>query len=174
MLRHFETVLGLFPFSSLAARGPELRIYAVEHIEPPQLEADFPPRTDPADVIAAAAEFTLDDCVCEVDTAWDLWQFAGDWKLAPASVTLAFFGPMFDNELGDHIRIDFGLDALYLPDPNIEGSLRMSQSNLKSLVTLSHQIEEALKLERRQLWSDSGENPAQAIALALGLAELEN
>ncbi len=79
-------------------------------MEPPQAARSAISRRAPilADVIAAAAEFTLDDCVCEVDTAWDLWQFAGDWKLAPASVTLAFFGPMFDNELGDHIRIDFG------------------------------------------------------------------
>lgn len=171
MLRHFETMLGLFPFSNLAARGPELRVYALEHIEPPQIEHDFPLRADPGEMIATAAEFTLDDCVCEIDAAWDLWQFDGDWKLAPAAVTLACFGPLFDNDIGDHLRIDFGTDARYLPDPHIEGSLRMSQSNLKSLVTLTHQMEHSLKLERRQLWSDSGENPAEAIAQALALAE---
>lgn len=70
--------------------------------------------------------------------------------------------------MGDHLRIDFGTDARYLPDPHIEGSVRMSQSNLKSLVTLTHQIEQAFKLNRRQLWSDSGENPAEAIAQSLG------
>jgi len=167
MLRHYETLLRLFPFSNLGARGPQLRIYALEHIEPPQLERDFAPRTDPEQIVSAAGEFTLDDCVCEVDTAWDLWQFDGDWKLAPAAVTLACFGPFFDNDLVDHLRIDFGTDARYLPNPHIEGSVRMSQSNLKSLVTLTHQIEQALKLERRQLWSDSGENPAEAIAQSL-------
>jgi hypothetical protein len=167
MLRHLETLLDLFPFSNLAARGPTLRIYALEHTEPPQLERDFPPRVDPADLISIAGEFSLEDCVVEVDAAWDLWQFDREWKLAPAAVTLSCFGPQFDNEVGDHLRIDFGPDARYLPDPGIEGSVRLSESNLKSLVTLTRQIEGAFKLERRRVWSDSGENPAELIAQSL-------
>ena len=37
---------------------------------------------------------------CEIEAAWELWQFGSDWKLAPAAVTLACFGPAFDNHIG--------------------------------------------------------------------------
>jgi hypothetical protein len=167
MLRHFQKLLELFPFSKLAQRGPEVRVYAIEHVEPAQLEKDFPPGADPRAMLEAAREFTHEDCVCEIDAAWDLWQFDGDWKLAPAPVMLACFGPVFENEISDHLRLDFGLESRYLPDPRIEGSLRMSQSNLKSLVHFVHEVERALPLERRQLWSESGENPAESITKAL-------
>src|SRR5947209_3610345 len=102
MLRHFEKLLGVFPFSKLAARGPVLRIYAIEPLEPPQLEREFAPGVDPAAIIQSAREFAHDDCTVEVDTAWDLWQYGDDWRLAPALVTLACFGPEFQNETGDH------------------------------------------------------------------------
>jgi hypothetical protein len=167
MLRHFEKVLGVFPFSKLAARGPELRIYAIEYLEPPQLERDFPLGAELPELIAAAREFMQDDCVSEIDAAWDLFQFDGDWKLAPAVVTLECFGPLFENEIGDHVRLDFGHDARYLPDARIEGGIKMGELNLKSLVHLVREIERVLPLERRQLWSESGENPAELIAQAL-------
>ena len=171
LLRQFARMLELFPFSRLAPLGPELRVYAIEYAEPPQFERDFPVFQDLgetiADVLAAAREFMQEDCACEIDAAWDLWQFDRDWQLAPASVTLMCFGPEFDNEAGDHLRIEFGPDSRYLPDPDIEGSARMSQSNLKSLVHLVHEIEITLDLERRQLWSESGENPVDLILQAL-------
>jgi len=167
LLRHFEKMLELFPFSRLAARGPDLRIYAIEHVEPPQFEREFPPVPDPADMISSAREFMHDDCVCETDAAWDLFQYDGEWKLAPAAVTLSCFGPQFENETGDHLRIDFGNDARFLPDARIEGGIKMGESNLKSLVHLIHEIERILPLERRQLWSESGESPAERITKAL-------
>lgn len=127
--------------------------------------------TDPSVVVEAAREFTHDDCACEVDAAWDLWQFDDDWKLAPAAVTLGCFGPAFDpafdNDIADNLRIEFGLDSRFLPNPKIEGGLRMGQSNLQSLVHLVQDIESHMDLERRQLWSESGQSPADAIAEAL-------
>jgi len=105
--------------------------------------------------------------MCEVDAAWDLWRFDGDWKLAPAAVTLACFAPEFDNEVGDQLRIEFGPDSQFLPDPEIEGSVRLGESNLKSMVHLVHEIESKLDLERRLLWSESGENPIESILQAL-------
>lgn len=167
MLRHFEKMLGLFPFSKLAARGPALRVYAIEHAEPSLFEREFPHAAEPPEMIEAATEFMHDDCACELDAAWDLWQFDGDWKLAPAAVTLACFGPAFDNHIADHLRIEFGLDSRFLPNPKVEGGLRMGQSNLKSLVHLVHEIESRMDLDRRQLWSESGQSPADAIAEAL-------
>jgi hypothetical protein len=173
MLRHFETMLSLFPFSKLARRGVLLRIYAVEHAEPALTEREFEPGTTPAEIVAAAGEFTHSDCSVEVETEWDLWQH-GDkgWELRPAPVQLMCFGPDFDNENGDHLRAELGLDALYLPQKGVEGSLRLSQSNLKSLLHLVQEIERAVPLERRQLWSESGVNfPA---LLAETLARMES
>ncbi|HTS76064.1 MAG TPA: hypothetical protein VMG40_07665 [Bryobacteraceae bacterium] len=167
MLRHFERLLGLFPFSKLAQRGPEVRVYAIEYAEPAQIEKDFAPGADPRLLVDTAREFMHDDCLCEVDAAWDLWQFDPEWKLAPASVVLSCFGERFENEIGDHLRVDFGVESRFVPDPGIEGSVRMSQSNLKSLVHLVHEVERALPLDRRQLWSESGESPAEMITKAL-------
>jgi hypothetical protein len=171
LLRQFAKMLGTFPFSLLAARGPSVRIQAIERAEPPLIERDLPVSPDRGEtideILAAAREFMQQDSMCEVDAAWDLWQFAGDWKLSPAGVTLACFGPDFENEIGDHLRIEFGPDSHFLPDPEILGSLRMGQSNLKSLLHLVHQLEGALDLERRLLWSESGENPMDLIAQAL-------
>ncbi|HLH40897.1 MAG TPA: hypothetical protein VKX39_17230 [Bryobacteraceae bacterium] len=168
-LRYFENILGIFPFSKLAARGPALRIYALEHSEPPQFEREFSPGADPAALAEAAGEFMQDDSLAEVDTAWDLFQYEGDWKLAPAGVMISCFGPAFENEIGDQLRIDFGNDSRYLPDPRIEGGIKMGESNLKSLVHLIHEIERIVPLERRQLWSESGESPAETILKAISL-----
>jgi hypothetical protein len=167
MLRHFEKMLSLFPFSKLALRGPALSVYAIEHSEPPLFEREFAPGVDPAAMTEAAREFMHDDCASEFDAAWDLWQFDSDWKLAPAGVTLACFGPAFENDIADHLRIEFGLDSRFVPAPQIEGGLRMGQSNLKSLVHLVRDIESRMDLDRRQLWSESGQSPADVIAEAL-------
>lgn len=143
------------------------RVYALEPVEPAQIERDFPPGVDPRILVETVREFMHDDCLSEVDTAWDLWQYDNEWKLTPTKVVLSCFAPLFDNDVGDHLRVDFGLETCFLPDPAVEGGIRMGQSNLKSLVHFVHEIERALPLERRQLWSESGENPADSITKAL-------
>ncbi len=167
-LRHFAKMAERFPFSILAKRGPVLRVYAIAHSEPPLIEREFLPGAEAADILEAAREFMQADCACEIETFWDLWQYDDDWKLLPAPVTLACFGPAFENEHGDHLRIEFGLDALFLPMPHIEGGLRMGESNLKSLLHLVGDLERALDLERRQVWSESGANFAEVLKQALG------
>lgn len=161
-------MLERFPFSKLAKRGPLLRVYALANSEPPLLEREFLPDADPDAILDAANEFTHSDCACEIEAFWDLWQHDGEWKLQPAAVTLACFGPAFENEHGDHLRIEFGRDALFLPMPEIEGGLRMGQSNLKSLLHLVGDLERELDLERRQLWSESGANFAEVLKQVLG------
>jgi len=168
MLQHFEKMLGIFPFSKLSPRGPVLRVYAIEHTEPPLFERAFPPLADPGLLIAAATEFAHDDCAIQVDGSWDLWQHERDWKLEPAPVVLCCFGPAFDNEEGDHLRIEFGVDSRFLPQPGIEGSLRMVQSNVRSLLHLVGEIDGNLDLERRQLWSESGVNFSEVLAQSVG------
>jgi len=167
MLRHFGKLLGLFPFSKLSDRGPVLRIYGIEYAEPPLIERAFPNDADPAEIVEAAREFAHEDCAVQVDGCWDLWQFDGEWKLAPAAVTLLCFGPVFDQDSDDHLRIDFGTDARFLPQPGIEGSLRPVQSNIRSLLHLVGEIDKTLALERRQLSSESGANFAEVLMQAL-------
>jgi hypothetical protein len=165
MLRHFQRVLNVFPVSKLAKRGPVLRIYAVEAIEPPLIEQEFPPAAKAGALIEAASELTHEDCCVEVDTYWDLWQYAdGDWKLAPAAIRLLCAGPGFESENGDHLRIEFGTDARFLPIEGVENSLRMGRSNLRSLLHLVSDIERAVPVERRQIWSESGANFAELLA----------
>jgi hypothetical protein len=168
MLRHFGNMVEQFPFSKLARRGPVLRVYVVDHAEPPVVEREFEPGTGAAGMTAVAREFVKPDCAVEIDAAWDLWQYDGDWKLRPAAVTLACFGPAFESGGAAQLKIDFGLDSLFLPNPGIEGSLRTSQSNLRSLLHLVAEIEKRMPLETRQLWSESGANFAEILTETLG------
>ncbi len=168
MLQQFGKLLGAFPFSKLAKRGPVMRIYGIELVEPPLFEREFPVGTEVDVMVEAMREFLRADCACEIDTFWDLWQYDGEWKLRPAPLTLACYGPEFESEHGDHLRIEFGLDALFLPIAGIEGSLRMGQSNLRSLLHLVKDLEEALDMESRQVWSESGANFAEVLRMALG------
>ena len=168
MLKQFGKMLAKFPFSKLAKRGPVVRVYAVEHTEPPLMERELPLDADAAGMIDAAREFMEADCCCEIDAYWDLWDFEGDWKLRPVAITLCCYGPDFQNEHGDHLRIDFGPDARFLPMPHAEGGLRMGQSNLKSLLHLVGELEQTLDMETRQVWSESGANFAEVLQQALG------
>ena len=85
-----------------------------------------------------------------------------------ARITLSCFGKSFDNEQEDQLRIEFGTDTQFLPAPHVEGGLRMGQSNLKSLLHLTSELEQALAVEKRSLWSESGENFAAVLKQALG------
>jgi hypothetical protein len=169
MLRHFGRMLSLFPFSKLAKRGPIVRLYAVEHVEPSLFEQEFALATEPKTLLDSIREFSPDDCAIEIDAFWDLWDHNGEeWKLSPISVTLAAFGPHFDNELQDNLRIEFGLDSRFLPSPGLEGALRIGQSNIRSLLHLVEEIDRVLKPERRILWSESGANFADVLRHTLG------
>jgi hypothetical protein len=114
-----------------------------------------------------------DDCAVELEAEWDLWQRSETgWSLAPARVLLCCYGPDFENDEGDHLRIELGLDALYLPQTEVKGSLRTAQSNLRSLLHLVNEMEQTLPLERRLLWSESGANFAELVAETLGQVEV--
>lgn len=166
-LQQFGKLLGVFPFSKLAKRGPVLRIYAIQLVEPPIFEREFPVGTEVDVIVEAMREFLHEDCACEIDTFWDLWQFDSEWKLRPAPLTVACYGPRFESDHGDHLRIEFGLDAMFLPMPGIEGSLRMGQSNLRSLLHLVRDLERVLDIESRQVWSESGANFVEVLRTAL-------
>ena len=166
-LRQFDKMLTAFPYSKLARRGPVLRIYAIDHAEPPLMEREFPVGADVSALQSDVREFMRADCAAEVDTFWDLWTFDEDWKLRPVRVTLICFGPEFEHDQDDHLRIEFGPDARFLPVPGLEGSLRMGQSNLKSLIKLTSDLGRSLDVESRQVWSESGANFAEVLKQAV-------
>jgi hypothetical protein len=169
-LKYFEKLLRLFPFSQRTEQGQStVSVQAVSATEPPLLENPMNGPIDVNEVLAVIADFHGDDIAYSVESWWDLWQFDRDWKLAPARVELACFGPEFDNgterEVGEQedLRIDFGVDSHYLPMPEILGSSRMTESNIKSMLRLVHELDSVLPVAKRKLETESGENFADRL-----------
>ncbi len=167
MLRHYEKVLQLFPFSNLRKGDSQLRAYAVAFTEPTLLDVPVAAPVDPASIVVGAREFQNPDICFELETAWDLWKWDEDWKLAPSRVAISCFGPEFENEIGENLRIDFGLDEQFLPGPGGAEGVRMVSGNVKSLLRLVHDLDDRLRVERRQLWSESGVNFAERLQATL-------
>lgn len=167
MLRHFGRMLGAFPFSRLRPGIAALRIYAIEEVEPPLLEQAFAGDADVETVLRIAGEFENPDCAYMVEGWWELWRFQAEWKLAPSPVTLFCFGPQFENDAGDHLRIELGVDSQFLPQPSLPQGARRAQSNLQSVVRLARELESSMPLESRRIWCESGENFADRVGTVL-------
>lgn len=122
---------------------------------------------DPSDAIANLQEYEGEDIAYRIESWWDLWQFdTGEAKLGPARVALACFGPEFDNGSAsgqEDLRMDFGVDSKFLPQPDIAGSATFIESNIKSLLRLVHEVESALPVAKRLLETESGENFADRL-----------
>jgi hypothetical protein len=193
MLRNYEKLLRLFPFSLLAQQATTFKIMAVDPSEPVVAEIPYSPPVPIDAVLAVAKDFQNADASYRLETWWDLWQFDVEWKLAPARVALCCFGPEFnqspsglerapdsqpssvisfpnpneDAAIGCALEIEFGIDANFLPQPDLPDSPRMIESNIKSLLKLVHDLDDALPVETRRLWSESGENFAEKLHQAL-------
>jgi hypothetical protein len=193
MLRNYEKLLRLFPFSLLAQQATTFKIMAVDPSEPVVAEIPYSPPAPIDAVLAVAKDFQNADASYRLETWWDLWQFDMEWKLAPARVALCCFGPEFnqspsglerapdaqpasvisfpnpneDAAIGCALEIEFGIDANFLPQPDLPDSPRMIESNIKSLLKLVHDLDDALPVETRRLWSESGENFAEKLHQAL-------
>jgi hypothetical protein len=172
-VRHFETLLRLFPFSQRDQPQSTVSVQAVAETEPPLLESPMNGPIDASEVLDALKEYSGDDIAYSVESWWDLWQYDGDWKLGPARVELACFGPAFDNgterSAGEQedLRIDFGIDSHYLPRPELTGSGRLTESNIKSMLRLVHELDSALPVAKRKLETESGENFAERLQQVL-------
>src|ERR1700683_2850112 len=103
MLRNYEKLLRLFPFSRLGQQPSTFKIMAVDVSEPVVAEIPYPPPVPIDDVLAVAKDFQNADACYRLETWWDLWQYTseqntsekntseqirGEWKLAPARVAL--------------------------------------------------------------------------------------
>ncbi len=168
-LRQFERLLRLFPFSQRPQPQSVLSIHGVASTEPALLERPVNGPVDPSEIIHALEEYAGDDVAYRLESWWDLWQFDGDWKLAPARVALSCFGSEFDNGTGrppkkqEDLRIDFGVDSHFLPQPDIPGSAKLIESNIKSLLRVVHELDATLPVAKRKLETESGENFAERL-----------
>ena len=169
-LKHFEKLLRLFPFSQRQQGQTTVSVQAVDTTEPPLLERPMNGPIDVEDVLETLHDYTGDDVAQRVESFWDLWQYIDEtWVLAPARVALICQGPEFDNNTDqavadqEQLRIEFGVDINYLPMPDIPGSGRMTESNLRSLLRLVHELDSTLPVQKRKLETESGENFAERL-----------
>jgi len=167
MLKHYEKLLRIFPFSRLARQPSTFKVIAVDYNEPAVLEVPLPAPVQLDQVMSAAKDFAHADSCYRLETWWDLWQFETEWKLTPSRVALCCFGPAFQHENDGDLGIDFGIDANFLPRPDVQGSARIVQSNIKSLLKLVHDGDDGLPVETRRLWTESGEDFSEKLHQAL-------
>ncbi len=167
MLRHYEKMLRLFPFSRLALGASVFKVIPIAYSEPTRIEQSLIMPDALGDLLASAKEFLDADSCYRLETSWDLWQYDdAQWKLAPSRVALSCFGPQFE-DAEEMLQIEFGIDALFLPQPGLPNYLKMAQSNIKSLLKLVHDQDNTLNVDRRRLWSETGENFSERLQEAL-------
>ena len=171
MLRHFATMLRKFPVSRLRP-AMELHVYDTEFVEPSIFTGSYDDLNHFDQMIDDAKLNRSDRYGYELIAAWDLWQWdEKEWKIAPARVSLECFGTRFERERGEDLRIEFGVEDQFLPQLHVPGnSLPMVQSNIRSLLQLTRELDAVLLLEKRQLWSESGENFADRLQATLTMA----
>jgi hypothetical protein len=169
MLRHWERLLRVFPFSKLAKSSNLFRVQAVSFNEPALYETSFADPLDLDAVLEVAREFMGSDCAAQLEGKWDIWQFVDkEWKLTPTRVVFTCFAREFEGaEEDEHLRVEFGPDAQFIPDPDLPNSLFMAQSNIRSLLHFVHEADSALSAESRRLWTETGENFAERLQAAL-------
>jgi hypothetical protein len=106
-----------------------------------------------------AQQFHHADTAIQIEANWDLWRWERDWSLAPSRMGIELFGREFDSDQGEDLRIDAGEETLFLPPASEPtGTIRPVESNIRSLIHLNQDLERALPVDRRLLWSESGES----------------
>lgn len=163
----FEKLVRTLPISRLAQAASTLRILAVSFSEPPVAEQEVELHAPPEVLAELAGEFYNPDSCFQLDTWWDLWTMEGDWRLAPARITVMSFAEEFDRPDGEDLRIEFGLESQFLPPPGDPRAARIIQSNITSLLRFVQELEQNLPVARRMLVSESGENFAAQLQRAL-------
>lgn len=162
---YLRKALSVFPYSALSPKSV-LRIYALSLHEAPIFEEFIEGVPDPQAVAQQAQEFLHEDCAFQLETLWDLYQWNGEWELKPSRVLIEVYASEFEGAAGEHVRVDLGPQELYLPQPQSDQLLPV-QSNIRSVLRLTQDLEEELSSERRLLWSDEEENFAQRLGALL-------
>jgi hypothetical protein len=180
MLDRFRILLDAFPSSKVRPRVRTFRIYPLSWNEHPVLEEDFAEEgAETSYVLSLASEFFHGDYAYEASVFWDLWVFQknggpGAWKQTPAPVSLLCLGPDFEEGSREHghLEVDFGFDTPFranqgLPDAESRALARdyreRLQENIRKLLAFVHELNQRMPLERKLLWTESGENFADTI-----------
>ncbi len=132
----------------------------------------------PALAVPEAMEHLHEDFAYEFELDWELWQpeaaSALDpiWRLQPAPVRVAGFGPAFDEqsyETNGQVRVAFGLDTPFLQEEVELDRLAADKvrENIARLVALVRAIEKNCGISSRLLWSESGESLAEKLIARL-------
>ena len=172
-LQHFEKMLRLFPFSQREQPESVLSIQGIDTTEPPLLERALNGPLEVDALMAAFRDYEGEDVAYTVESWWDLWQFDEDWHLQPVRVALSCFGPAFDNgtereaTAQEDLCIDFGPDSHFLPQEEAPETMKLIESNIKSLLRLVHELDLSLPVEKRRLETESGENFADRLQAVL-------
>ena len=137
---------------------------AISTQEPVLFEETFASSEDLPQLVESLRGWTTPDLSVEVSAAWDLLRpTAEGWKLQPSRVTVIRYGPDFEREYGEDCRIEFGHDALFLPEDEAPGSFPFVEKNIRSLLKLVRDIDQQIPVEKRLLWSDWGAHFTQRL-----------
>jgi hypothetical protein len=152
----------------------------------PQNPGEPDPAHDVARTVALASEFLHDDYAYEAELNWDVWVpdeggMLDQWQRQPQPVSIACLGPGFESdetEEHSHLLINFGRDHVLIPpqeDPELLHEALQGiagncyQENIGQLLSYIRLLEAKLPVERRLLWSSSGEDLAANIRAAFGV-----
>ena len=212
-------LIGVLRQFALVAGNPEAKrisaaaAYPISFNEAPTFQRLYvnDERTAPSDdslienAVAEVTELLHEDTAYELEARWSLWtpELPGDshlglaplWKEQLHTVRFLGFGPEFDDatfEQNGHIRIDFGLDTPWVPepldpdealddtpeshlndedDPNDESLSQLArqriQQNVEKLLAFTLSVEKHCGISSRLLWTESGEPLAEKLIARL-------
>ncbi len=163
----FADLMGAFPFSRLSTAGL-LTVHAISFQEAPldELALDA---IDLSAIDRRLQEHGGPDVAFELEASWDLLvPQDNDYKLTPTRVKLLAFGREFDRDPDDDLRIEFGPETPFLPKPNGSGGYKAAEANLRSLLKLVRDVEAAVPVRKKLLWTDSGGDFAARVAKLSG------
>ncbi|HEY0307017.1 MAG TPA: hypothetical protein VGB94_02550 [Acidobacteriaceae bacterium] len=137
-------------------------------------KADVGTESFAENAVPEATERLDDDTAYEFEVRWPLWTPENGegldivWKEVPSLVRVIGYGPEFDDaayESNGHIRIDFGLDSLFLlEDIELDPiATQRVQQNVEKLVAFTLSVEKHCGISSRLLWTESGESIAQKL-----------
>lgn len=162
--RRYQKLIETFPFSLLSP-NIVFTVRAVSNREAALAEDSFVGATAFRQVEESVESWNALDTSFELEGSWDLLQPVGaEWKLQASKAILIGYGQDFEREHGEDLRIEFGNEDIFLPAPDSPTSFRYVQDNIKSLLKLVKDLEAALPVQKRLLWSESGTNFAERLA----------
>lgn len=173
MLTYWRRAIEVFPCSPEAPGVRAFAVYPLDWNQTPTMEDHFVDGGSAEETFQLAQEFLHSDCAYEARMSWDLWLPKSEdpsdgWERKEQGVAILCLGSQFDREGEEdagHLEINFGPEANFLPpelwdlDPEEKQEAMAGpqlRENIEKLVSYARVLEQALPVERRRLWSESG------------------